>query len=194
MEDKADVCRDIENRLGLLKTYRQDVKESQIIVEQLKGFGQALKLTQEQLRTRFLENVNLILEQVWGELYPYKDFTSVRLAVDGGDYSLQLKAGEWRDAEAVSGGERSLACLALRVAFSLAFLPNLKWLILDEPTHNLDERAVAALAGVLQEKITSFAEQIFLITHDSALSAGLPNTCFLERDKGKGEPTQVRGT
>ena len=50
------------------------------------------------------------------------------------------------------------------------------------------------LAGVLQEKITSFAEQIFLITHDSALSAGLPNTCFLERDKGKGEPTQVRGT
>ena len=54
---------------------------------------------------------------IWNELYPYGDFSGVRLTIDK-DYVLQLKGSDgWISVEGVaSGGERSLACLALRIA------------------------------------------------------------------------------
>jgi len=190
--DREQSRKELAERNELLKAYRKELEEGERISRQLGDFGNALKLTQEELRREFLKSVNLILESVWRELYPYGDFDSVRLGVVGGDYSLQLKAGDWVDAEAVSGGERSLACLALRIGFSLAFLPNLRWLILDEPTHNLDSNAIRAFGMALREKIPSFAGQVFLITHDSSLSEGIENVHLLERDKAKGEATSVK--
>ena len=69
------------------------------------------------------------MSRVWSELYPYNDFTGVRLAIDK-DYVLQLEeAGGWISVDGIaSGGERSMASLALRIAFSLSFIPNLRWL------------------------------------------------------------------
>ena len=199
-------CRELEARLSekeesrgalvsrqeLLEKYRKELEKEELVSSQLEGFGQALKATQEELRKVFLQNVNSIMERIWQELYPYGDFESVRLAVVGGDYVLQLKRREWVDAEgSVSGGERSLACLALRVAFSLAFLPDLKWLILDEPTHNLDSNTVRQLSEVLREKLPGFAEQVFIITHDPVLSEGMGTVYQLERNKAAGEPTRI---
>ena len=42
-----------------------------------------------------------------------------------------------------SGGERSIACLAMRIAMAMVIVPNLRWLILDEPTHNIDEQGIS---------------------------------------------------
>jgi len=93
-----------------------------------------------------------------------------------------------------SGGERSIAALALRVAFSIAFIPNLRWLILDEPTHNLDDNAIEHLTNALRERIGSFVEQVFLITHDDRVSEGVGGSLYrLERDKNRNEPTRIAG-
>lgn len=192
LEDREETKKDLVKRNELLTKYKKELEQGETITKHLEGFEKALKLTQDGLRKEFLKNVNSILENIWSELYPYGDFESARLSVDGGDYILQLKAGEWINAEGiVSGGERSLACLALRIAFSLAFLPNLRWLILDEPTHNLDSNAINAFSLALREKIPEFAGQVFLITHDSSISEGLENVYRLERNKEKGEATIV---
>jgi exonuclease SbcC len=136
------------------------------------------------------------MNRIWGELYPYGDFTGIRLAIEN-DYVLQLKDQEgWTSVEGMaSGGERSMAALALRVAFSMAFIPNLRWLILDEPTHNLDTNAIDYLTEALRDRISSFAEQVFLITHDDRVSEGVGGNLYrLERNKERNEPTRIAET
>lgn len=83
-----------------------------------------------------------------------------------------------------SGGERSIAALALRIAFALVLAPQLRWLVLDEPTHNLDMKAVEDLALTLRDKIGEFVDQVFLITHDENLENAVTGSLYkLERKK-----------
>jgi exonuclease SbcC len=131
---------------------------------------------------------------IWGELYPYKDIYNIRLCIEGGDYVLQLQDSTgWMSADGIaSGGERSMACLALRIAFSLVLSPQLKWLVLDEPTHNLDSKAVEELSNVLRDGISTFVDQIFLITHDPSLENAVSGYLYrLEREKEKDGFTKV---
>jgi len=189
--EKERFERELAAKVGTLQRYRQEAEEHEAAMGILDRLESALSATQQQLREEFVKSVNGIMNALWPRLYPYDDYSEVRLAVDG-DYVLQLRRGdEWLSADgAASGGERSLACLALRIAFSLAFMPNLRWLILDEPTHNLDANAVEKLAEVLRERSHLFAEQLFVITHDERLSDGL-RSIRLERDKVGDGPTKV---
>jgi len=195
IEDRDGVLQDLRGREELLKKYKDGIKGDETLVEKLNTFVRVLKITQDQLRQEFLKNVNQSMGMIWSELYPYGDFSEVRLTIDK-DYVLQIKGSEgWVSVEGVaSGGERSLACLALRVAFSMALVPNLKWLILDEPTHNLDVNAIEQFTSVLREKINNFVEQVFLITHEERVSEGVLGSLYkLERNKEVNEPTRVVG-
>ncbi len=195
ISDKQEILEDLKNRMERLEKYRKQVEKSELISAMLKGFEKVLKVTKDQLRQEFLKTVNSIMNTIWPELYPYGDFEGIRLAVDeSSDYSLQLREpGGWVSVEGIaSGGERSMACLALRIAFSLAFIPNLKWLILDEPTHNLDSNAIKQFAETLRERINQFAEQVFLITHEEKISEGITGNLYkLERNKELNEPTKI---
>ena len=106
---------------------------------------------------------------------------------------LLERTGKWVNVEGiVSGGERSIASLALRIAFSLVLAPQLRWLILDEPTHNLDQNAVEDLAETLRERIGEFVDQVFLITHDEKLENAVTGSLYrLEREKEKDGVTKV---
>jgi len=190
--DKEEVTSDLRRRKGTLDRYMKETEEDERIVGDVKNFVSALRSTQEGLRQEFVKTVNYIMEQVWEELYPYRDYTGVRLSVQD-DYVLEMKGSDgWTPVEGIaSGGERSMACLALRIAFSHAFIPNLSWLILDEPTHNLDTNSIQQLSGVLREQISSFAQQVFLITHEERISEGADVVYRLERDKGKNEATRI---
>ncbi|UCD07804.1 MAG: AAA family ATPase [Candidatus Aenigmatarchaeota archaeon] len=195
IEDREESLQDLRDRESMFKKYKESIKKDEIIAERLNTFVKVLKVTQDQLRQEFLKNVNHSMGMIWGELYPYGDFSEVRLVIDK-DYVLQIKGSEgWVSVEGVaSGGERSIASLALRVAFSMALVPNLKWLILDEPTHNLDVNAIEQFTGVLREKINNFVEQVFLITHEERVSEGILGSLYkLERNKEMNEPTRIVG-
>ena len=128
------------------------------------------------------------MQSIWEELYPYGDFQSIRLFVDENDYVLQLQEldGKWVSVDHVSGGERSLAALTLRIAFALVLAPQLRWLILDEPTHNLDIKAREELAKVLRDRIGEFIDQVLLITHDPVLEDAVSGVLYkIEREKEK---------
>jgi exonuclease SbcC len=192
IRDRTEVLLDLKSRKETLEKYKKEVEINQKILKDLDSFVNVLKLTQQQLREEFVKTVNLIMNSIWEDLYPYGDFEEIRLTIDD-DYLLQLKrAGTWLSVDGiVSGGERSMACLALRIAFSLAFIPNLRWLILDEPTHNLDINAIENFSTLLSEKIKKFTEQVFIITHEERISEGLENVYKLERNKALNEPTRV---
>jgi DNA repair exonuclease SbcCD ATPase subunit len=192
--EKQRLIEEIQNKLNVLEKYKMEVKKLQNISEQLKFLESGLLATQEQLRKDFVLVVNQAMQSIWEELYPYKDFYSIRLAIEGGDYILQLQDSTgWVNADGiVSGGERSMAALALRIAFSLVLAPQLKWLVLDEPTHNLDRKAVEELGIILRENITNFVDQIFLITHDPSLEEAVSGYLYrFEREKEKDGVTKT---
>jgi len=186
---------EIEKSLEFGEKEKADLERLNKILVDLKVFKQALEITQVKIREDFIETVNHYMNIIWPNLYPYSDYISIALKIEEGDYVLQLqeRSGRWINVEGIaSGGERSLACLALRIAFSLALAPQLRILILDEPTHNLDQKAVEELAKVLRENVSEFMDQVFIITHDERLQDAVTGKAYkLERDKNADGYTQV---
>ncbi|MBN3037192.1 MAG: SMC family ATPase [Candidatus Diapherotrites archaeon] len=156
-------------------------------IRNLNAFRAALESTQAELREEFTSAINAGLEDIWPRVYPYADYSSLRLSIEGSDYALQLRRrdGDWVNVEGiVSGGERSTACLVLRIAFALVLTQNLSWLVLDEPTHNLDQEGVGMLATALREHLPELVDQTFIITHDEGMEQAVSGRLYrLHRDK-----------
>jgi DNA repair exonuclease SbcCD ATPase subunit len=67
----------------------------------------------------------------------------------------------------------------------MVLTPNLSWLILDEPTHNLDSEAINLLSLTLQTRVPEVVKQTFVITHeDGLMGADFASSYRLVRDKG----------
>ncbi|MEM4634163.1 MAG: hypothetical protein QW275_03345, partial [Candidatus Anstonellaceae archaeon] len=156
-------------------------------------YKNSLVAAQSEMRNFLVEEINQALAHIWPSIYPYKDYSEVKIEADGKDYRFMMLKGDWMEVDSIaSGGERACFCLALRIAFAAVLTPNLSWLILDEPTHNLDSEAVSLLAEAIGKKIPSIVEQTFVITHDSSLGEGIEGAVFrLDRDKAKNEPTRL---
>jgi len=195
VKEKESRIKEYETKLNETIKQKEDIKELDKIIKDLKIFGKALEQTQIELRTDFVEAVNYTMNKLWSTLYPYQDFVGIGLAIEEGDYILQLKerSGKFVNVEGVaSGGERSIACLALRIAFALTLAPNIGMIVLDEPTVNLDSAAIRELATTLRERIGEFINQTFLITHEPELENAVTGSLYrLERDKEKDGVTKV---
>jgi exonuclease SbcC len=193
--ERMERVREYEKILEASQREREEVERLGVLIKELKIFTQALQQTQIELRKEFIEAVNHTMNTLWPTLYPYQDFIGIRLTIEEGDYVLQLqeRGMAWINVEGTaSGGERSIACLALRIAFALILAPHLRMLVLDEPTANLDANSVKVLATTLRESINEFVDQCFIITHDEALEESVTGKAYrLERDKGKDEATKV---
>ena len=177
---------DMKGKARLAEKYAAAAQEMAI-------YKNSLTAAQSELRNTLVEEINEALAEVWPAIYPYADYDAVKLEADEKDYRLLMHKDGWREVDSVaSGGERACLCLSLRIAFATVLTPDIGWLILDEPTHNLDSEAVALLAEAINRKIPSIVEQTFVITHDPALGESAEGSVFrLERDKSKGEDTRV---
>lgn len=191
-KEKSKRIEGLDSKKKMLEEYKLKIRRLEALEYQLQLLESALVTTQEQLRKNFVSAVNQAMHEVWQEIYPYGDFFSARLGIEG-DYVLQLQDNTgWVAADVVSGGERSITCLALRIAFALVLAPQLRWLILDEPTANLDDKTIDTLAAVLRERISQLVEQCFLITHDEKLKEAVSGFCYsFDRDKSKDSITKV---
>jgi len=195
LEEKKTRKNEEEEKLKTIKTQKAEVVKLEKLIKDLKIFEKALENTQVQLRTEFIEAVNYAMNEIWPSIYPYEDFIGIALNIEEGDYVLQLRdrMERWINADGIaSGGERSIASLALRISFSLVLAPQLKWLVLDEPTHNLDAKAIEDLAVTLKTRVGDFVDQIFLITHDEKLEDAVTGNLYrLEREKEKDGVTKA---
>ena len=196
-----------ERRLELIANLREvleaelaAMKEKSVLAQKYGDAAQemaiyknSLSAAQSELRFTLVEEINEALAEIWPAIYPYADYDAVKLEADEKDYRLLMHKDSWREVDSVaSGGERACLCLSLRIAFATVLTPDIGWLILDEPTHNLDAEAVELLAEAINQKIPSIVEQTFVITHDPALGQSAEGSVFrLERDKSKGEDTRV---
>lgn len=181
-------------KLSQLDSHADSVKTIDSSLQQLSVFQNCVIDTQRELREELITAINSTMTGVWGSLYPYADYREIRLKADDKGYELEARIGDnWISVDGIaSGGERAAACLALRIAFAMVLVPNLNWLILDEPTHNLDEEAVHSLARTLYEKIPEIVEQTFVITHDENLKDAASGSLHrISRNKGENEPSRI---
>ena len=74
----------------------------------------------------------------------------------------------------------------------LVLVPNLKWLILDEPTHNIDQQGLSKFVQMFSETLPGIVDQVFIITHDEMLKqVNDAKIYILNRNKEENGPTQI---
>nr|QBM01437.1 hypothetical protein [uncultured archaeon] len=192
--EMRELVHEMEKTVKMMEGEREKIVragESQKLASILKN---CLALSQREIRGEYVGSINDTLSIIWPVVYPYGDYEKVRIRADEKDYFFEmLSLGEWKGFEGfASGGERSCLSLALRIAIASVLTPKVSMLILDEPTHNLDENAIEKLGKTLSEEIPKIVEQVFVITHERKLAGmGFGKTYLLERDKEKNEPTRV---
>jgi exonuclease SbcC len=186
--------KEIETVTGI----QDGVKRKKKVIESILEFKSALEETQTALRTRLIGSINSIMQEIWPELYPYGDYQGIELEPTSEDYMLKVRTSRgseqvWEDVSAIaSGGEKSVACLAMRVAFSLVLVPNLRWMILDEPTHNIDQQGLSKFVKAINEVLPRLVDQVFIITHDETLKqAANAKIYVLSRNKEENAGTIV---
>ncbi len=178
---KIDEMKDEIGRMG------DDIANMKFVVEKLSIFTNALKASQGELRNLMIEAINQAMHDVWGKVYPYADYNSAKIDIENGNYEIKVRdaRNNWIRVEGIlSGGERSAAAITIRIALSLVLAQNLSWIILDEPTHNLDVLAVEEFSKMLKAHLPEFVEQVFIITHDKEMEkAATSRVYIMERDK-----------
>ncbi|HEV8289687.1 MAG TPA: LAGLIDADG family homing endonuclease [Candidatus Norongarragalinales archaeon] len=193
-QEKNNALERLKTRIVAIEKRAAEAKEIERKQEALQKFHSLLGETQAELRAELVDAVNEALASVFPAVYPYGDFRAVRLEASEEDYAIQLQSRDntWLAIEGASGGEKSCAALALRIAFASVLSPGLSLLVLDEPTHNLDARAVELLSAALRDELPKLVEQTFIITHDDNLKESASTTIFrVERDKERGEKSMV---
>jgi exonuclease SbcC len=166
------------------------IRERRAVIANMNKFKAALIDTEAMLRSKLIGSVNSLMQSVWSELYPYGDYTAIRLTAKKDDYLLESRVvldneERWLSIDSVaSGGERSLSCLAMRIAMSMVIVPNLRWIILDEPTHNVDSNGIDRLINMLSNNLPKVVDQVFIITHDESMKQiSNARVYMLDRDK-----------
>lgn len=197
-KEKAALAQEKKKEVEMLGRMQDDVAAKRNAVENITKFRNALEETQTALRGRLIGSINDIMQDIWPELYPYGDYQGIMLEPTSGDYVLKVRTGNgasqrWEEVDTVaSGGEKSIACLTMRVAFALVLVPNLKWMILDEPTHNIDQQGLGKFIRAIGEVMPRIMEQVFIITHDETLKQVANARVYtLSRDKEADGETQT---
>ncbi|MDE1825312.1 MAG: SMC family ATPase [Candidatus Micrarchaeota archaeon] len=199
LADKQKLIDEKNDQLSRIEKILGEISEKKAAIDNLSKFKNALEETQRAMRTRLVGSINDVMQGIWPEIYPYDDYTGIMLEADSDDYVLKVRTAtgakeKWEEVQGIaSGGERSIGCLAMRVAFALVLVPNLRWMILDEPTHNIDEQGMARFVRVFNEKLPQIIDQIFIITHDEQLKqASSSKTYILTRNKGENGATTIQ--
>jgi exonuclease SbcC len=182
----GDMLELVRGELATLKRMEKDAAGLMKLGEELAVYKNAVIETQISLRASLIDAINTAMNEVWAIFYPYRNYPAIRLEVTEKDYLFEVNDGNaWKGLESIaSGGERASAALTLRVALAMVLTPKLSWLILDEPTHNLDAQAIEMLSTALQTKVPQVVNQTFVITHEEGLMGSeFASSYRLSRDK-----------
>lgn len=200
IEQKGKLIESVREKKRTLNRREAEVGALKESTNSLNKVQKALSKSQTSIRKQVIEAVNGMMNEIWDEIYPYEDFRQIRLSIEErrktSDYELQVmdSTGTWNPVEGVtSGGERTCASLTLRIAFAVVLAPSLSWLVLDEPTHNLDSEGISHLSKILREGVPKVVRQLLLITHEKRLESAV-SACLYRfyRDKSRDGPTKVQ--
>ena len=183
----------LQKRTTQMEKAKKDSEHLLNLKEELTLYKNSLIELQSELRAEMTSAISSAMNEIWPVLYPYVDYKQIRITGTEKDYFFEVYDGEWRRLEKVaSGGERACLSLTLRIALSTVLTPGIGWMMLDEPTHNLDRDAVHTLSEALENKVPEIIPQSLVITHEENLiSSEFARSYKFSRDKESLGPTIV---
>ncbi|XP_045773017.1 DNA repair protein RAD50 [Maniola jurtina] len=212
LELKRTQNKDIENR------YRQKFYELHVtkaIDKDVRDYSVALEKCLMEFHKEKMENINLIIREMWRKIYRGNDIDYIEIKTEGSmttesdrrkyDYRVvQSKNGVEIDMRGrCSAGQKVLACLIIRLALAETFSSKFGILALDEPTTNLDDDNIkslcSALGEIVQERMHQRNFMFIIITHDKEFIESLGNidrvTHYYEvsrNEEGKSRVKKIR--
>lgn len=153
---------------------------SELACEDLDKYYKALDFAITTFHRNKMEAINQLLEQFWKVSYQGQDIESIQIMADEEERSasekrrnynyrvVMVKNGKELDMRGrCSAGQKVLACIIIRLALAMIFSNNFSLITLDEPTTNLDDANVRALArALITLRKMNPNLQIVIITHD----------------------------
>lgn len=150
------------NRLKGLESEREILRKVRESLEKLAEFfkkdGVIAKTLTSRIRASLESEVNRILKGVIREF---------KIEIDEEfDFTVVYPSGVTRPIENLSGGEKTVLSLALRLALAKVLTGRIpRLMILDEPTQNLDSEVRLMIFDIIK-RIAGTMDQIIVVTHD----------------------------
>ncbi|RMD43034.1 hypothetical protein DV735_g2135, partial [Chaetothyriales sp. CBS 134920] len=165
------------------KRYREahiKVETTKAAIDDLNRYGQALDKAIMKYHSLKMDEINSILEELWRATYQGTDVDTILIRAEndsagaGKSYNyrvIMVKQGTEMDMRGrCSAGQKVLASIIIRLALAEVFSANCGLIALDEPTTNLDQPNIEALARALHGIVKGRQEQsnfqLIVITHD----------------------------
>ncbi len=177
LDEHADVPAKVQLQVETVRKLERQLKVVRWAVEGVQSTG-------ESLRNRVRPGVQGYMSAI----LPALTSSKYRAAVLDEDYSLQVwdpEAGEYKPKEVYSGGTEDQFLLAMRLAFALALLPEVKgqkpeFVFLDEPLGSSDEVRRSGIVDFLAQDLSKKFKQIFIISHVGGLEDHVQNIITLD--------------
>jgi exonuclease SbcC len=175
-----DIRKEVEAQQELVKGLEHRLK---VVKAAKEGIGK----TAESRRVRFRPGVEAYMEEILPSLTSGR-YKAVMLDEDFRVQVFDPEAGEYRPKDVFSGGTEDQFLLAMRLAFALALMPEVKgttpqFLWLDEPLGSSDEVRRSGIVEYLSVNLARLFSQIFIVSHVGGLEEQIPNVIRLENGK-----------
>lgn len=179
-----------------------EVKTAELAQNDLELYQKALNSAIMRFHSIKMEEINETLNNLWVKTYKGTDIDTIIIRADGegtGARTYNYRVVMVKDSVEMdmrgrcSAGQKCLASILIRLALADSFSENCGIMALDEPTTNLDEHNVLALAEslgtLIEERRKQSNFQLVVITHDvnflsqlSHSSGGIDRYFRVERD------------
>jgi DNA repair protein SbcC/Rad50 len=177
IKEHADVPAKAQSQV---EAVRKLERQLQIVKRAVEG----VQSTGESLRNRVRPSVQGYMSAI----LPALTSSKYKAAILDEDYNLQVwdpEAGEYKPKEVYSGGAEDQFLLAMRLAFALALLPEVKgqkpeFVFLDEPLGSSDEIRRSGIIDYLAQDLSKKFKQIFIISHVGGLEEHVQNIIALD--------------
>ncbi len=167
-----------------VQSQEQTAKNLERRLEVIRCASEGVRGTAEALRNRIRPSAQAYMSAI----LPSLTSSRYRHVILDEDYNLQVwdpEAGEYRPREVYSGGTEDQLLLAMRLAFALALLPEVKgqkpeFVFLDEPLGSSDDVRRSGIIEYLASDLAKKFRQIFVISHVGGLEEYAQNIISLD--------------
>lgn len=152
-----------------------ELRTTEMAIQDIDACIRALDRAITEFHATKLEEINAILRELWSLTYHGTDIEYIEICAEApqdtraGGYAVTMsKRGVSMDMRGrCSAGQKTIACILIRLALVEAFARGRRVLALDEPTTNLDRENAVGLAAMLAGLLAQQRElQLVIITHD----------------------------
>jgi len=184
---------ELEHKLQSLKKKEEQLNKTRKIISLLENIRQAYGREGAQKLLR--KKAKPVIEEYLQSFASLFELEFLNLKLDE-HYSLQIvDANGTRPVSVASGGEKAALGLAFRLALAKAIGGDrLKFMMLDEPTQNLDEERRRGLIKSLKKLFGMHGAafpQLIVVTHNRELEDAADQVYIVEKVGGKSRVTRV---